>query len=157
MIECKHIQQPTTQQIDEFHHFFNDYGYASYEGEDFSSFFKKPPYQFITIHDKGHLCGALLFSHHLDEAEIIEIAIASDKRRQGYGTALLSFVRGVLSEQQCKRLILEVAATNQAAINLYESCGFVICGKRTGYYQRITGDKMKKIDALIMELWLLKV
>ena len=40
MIECKQIQQPTTQQIDEFHHFFNDYGYASYEGEDFSSVLK---------------------------------------------------------------------------------------------------------------------
>lgn len=157
MIKSHHLKQASQTEIDRLHRFFNDYGYASYEGEDFPSFFNKPPYQFICLLEGDALIGALLFSHLDEEAEIIEVAIAQDRRRQGHGKKLLSALISLLKDQHCKRLILEVAESNDAAKSLYESCGFAVCGRRSGYYQRITGDNMKKIDAAIMELWLLKV
>jgi ribosomal-protein-alanine N-acetyltransferase len=40
---------------------------------------------------------------------------------------------------------LEVRASNEAAIGLYESLGFVVKGRRRGYYER-EGE-----DALLME------
>ena len=153
----KHLTLADAEQIALLHRFFNDYGYASYEGEDFPSFFNKSPYQFLCLYEDSRLIGALLFSHLEDEAEIIEIAVAQDKQRQGFGKKLLLALQDILISKSVKRLILEVADTNQPAKSLYKSCGFSVCGKRSGYYQRITGDNMKKIDALIMELWLLKV
>ena len=157
MIRYRHIPHASQREITRFHNFFNDYGFASYEGENFDSFFNKPPYQFICVFDDDQLIGALLFSHSGEEAEIIEIAVAHDKQGNGFGKQLLSTLKTLLIDKKCQRLILEVAATNEPAIGLYERSGFTVCGKRSGYYQRITGDNMKKIDALIMELWLLKV
>ena len=153
----EHLTKADATQIARLHEFFNDYGYASYEGEDFQSFFNKAPYQFICLYDENRLIGALLFSQIEDEAEIIEIAVAKDKQRKGFAKSLLSRLQDILIAHSCQRLILEVAETNLPAISLYEHFGFTACGKRSGYYQRITGDNMKKIDALIMELWLLKV
>lgn len=153
----EHLTKADATQIARLHEFFNDYGYASYEGEDFQSFFNKAPYQFICLYDENRLIGALLFSHIGDEAEIIEIAVAQDKQGQGFAKSLLSTLQDILISKSVKRLILEVAETNLPAKSLYEGFGFTACGKRSGYYQRITGDTMKKIDALIMELWLLKV
>lgn len=153
----EHLTKADATQIATIHEFFNDYGYASYEGEDFQSFFNKAPYQFLCLYEDSRLIGALLFSHLEDEAEIIEIAIAQDKQGQGFAKSLLSTLQDILIARSCQRLILEVAETNLPARSLYERFGFTVCGKRSGYYQRITGDTMKKIDALIMELWLLKV
>ena len=157
MIISHHLKQASPIEIDRLHRFFNDYGYASYEGDDFPSFFNKPPYEFICLFEGEALIGALLFSHIDEEAEIIEIAIAKGWRRQGFGKQLLLALVSVLKSADCKRLTLEVADSNEAAKSLYERFGFAVCGARSGYYQRITGDNMKKIDALIMELWLLKV
>ena len=157
MIISRHLQQASLIEIDKIHRFFNDYGYASYEGDDFPAFFNKPPYQFICLFDDEALIGVLLFSLIDKEAEIIEIAVAQKWRRQGMGKQLISELISLLKSQHCERLLLEVADTNEAAKSLYESYGFAICGRRSGYYQRITGDNMKKIDAAIMELWLLKV
>ena len=157
MIKSYHLKQTKPDEIARFHRFFNEYGYASYEGEDFQSFFNKPPYEFICLYKEEALIGALLFSQIDIETEIIEIAVAENWRRQGYGKRLLSELISILKQRHCQRLILEVADTNEEAKSLYESYGFGVCGRRSGYYQRITGDNMKKIDAAIMELWLLKV
>ncbi len=52
---------------------------------------------------------------------------------------------------EVKRLFLEVAADNDAAIALYEGLGFKIVGARKAYYQRAGGVN---VDAVILALGL---
>jgi ribosomal-protein-alanine N-acetyltransferase len=50
---------------------------------------------------------------------------------------------------EVKRLFLEVAADNDAAITLYEGLGFKIAGARKAYYQR---KGSANVDAVILAL-----
>ncbi len=50
---------------------------------------------------------------------------------------------------EVKRLFLEVASDNDAAVALYKGLGFAAAGRRKGYYQRPGG---KSADALILAL-----
>jgi ribosomal-protein-alanine N-acetyltransferase len=50
---------------------------------------------------------------------------------------------------EVKRLFLEVATDNEAAVALYKSLGFKKAGTRKGYYQRAGGENA---DAVILAL-----
>ncbi|MDL2306401.1 ribosomal protein S18-alanine N-acetyltransferase [Desulfovibrio sp. OttesenSCG-928-C06] len=79
------------------------------------------------------------------ELEIYNIAVRSDKRRQGLGRELLAAVIRAASGLGINRAVLEVRESNVAAIALYESLGFSQVGKRRNYY---TGPEE---DALVYE------
>lgn len=81
----------------------------------------------------------------LDEADINNVAVAAAQRGRGYGRQLLQAVLARALNLGCKRLMLEVRPSNAPALALYQSLGFVVCGRRSGYYQD-NGE-----DALLME------
>ena len=81
----------------------------------------------------------------LDEADINNVAVAAAQRGRGYGRQLLQAVLARALNLGCKRLTLEVRPSNAPALALYQSLGFVVCGRRSGYYQD-NGE-----DALLME------
>lgn len=85
------------------------------------------------------------FWHVLDEADINNVAVLAEQRGQGYGRQLLQAVLARAFGLGCKRLTLEVRPSNAPALALYQSLGFVVCGRRRGYYQD-NGE-----DALLME------
>jgi len=66
-----------------------------------------------------------------DEREILNVAVDPTQRRKGIARDLVldELARGP------GRWFLEVRASNQAAIRLYETAGFERCGSRPGYYQ----------------------
>ena len=66
-----------------------------------------------------------------DEREILNVAVDPAQRRKGIALALVldELARGP------GRWFLEVRASNEAAIRLYETAGFERCGSRPGYYQ----------------------
>jgi len=75
----------------------------------------------------------------LDEGYITNIAIDPAYRRQGVADALVSaFCR--FGEKHLAFLTLEVRASNQAAIALYEKHGFSPAGRRKHYYNHPTED-----------------
>ena len=79
----------------------------------------------------------------LDEGYIDNVAVEPDARRHGVGSALLEvFCR--FGAANLAFLTLEVRASNEAAIGLYEKHGFHRAGLRPGYYQK------PKEDAVIM-------
>ncbi|MEM7592787.1 MAG: N-acetyltransferase [Cyanobacteria bacterium P01_A01_bin.83] len=82
----------------------------------------------------------------VDEAHITLLAIHPDYRRQGLGQLLLLALIDQAIARQLQWATLEVNEHNLAAINLYQRYGFLVAGKRKGYYQP-AGD-----DALV--LWL---
>ncbi len=80
----------------------------------------------------------------LDEGHITNIAVAPERQNRGVGGFLLQGVINGCLAGGGKFLTLEVRASNQAALHLYEKAGFVSAGVRPGYY-----DDPKE-DAVIM-------
>lgn len=65
-----------------------------------------------------------------EEAEILNVAVHPDWRRRGVARALLT---GLLAELRGE-VFLEVRASNEAALRLYEALGFLPVGRRELYY-----------------------
>lgn len=79
----------------------------------------------------------------LDEGYINNVAVSPDDRRQGIARRLVE-VYCRFGEERLAFLTLEVRASNEAAIALYERLGFVPEGRRKAYYEK------PKEDAILM-------
>jgi ribosomal-protein-alanine N-acetyltransferase len=99
----------------------------------------------IASDDVGEI-GFAIYSEVLDEIEIISIGVIPQQRNNGYGKSILE---NILSKNAGKKILLEVAEDNIAAVRFYESFGFSVNGRRKEYYSRKNGTK---IDALLMVL-----
>ena len=83
----------------------------------------------------------------LDEAELLQIATDIDHQRQGHAKRILSGFETQARENGCARAFLEVAQSNVAAIALYTAAGWILNGRRKGYYKYSDGAHE---DALLM-------
>lgn len=81
------------------------------------------------------------------EADLLNVAVAPDYRRQGIASQLLDYLVAQIADR-ADNLFLEVRASNRAAINLYENLGFNQVGVRPNYYPARQGRE----DALILAL-----
>ena len=90
-----------------------------------------------------NLVGFLTFSKSIDFCELMDVLVDKNYRRQGIATMLINYlvdsVKGV-----SPKIFLEVRATNDSAINLYQKHGFIKTSVRKKYYS--DGE-----DAVIME------
>lgn len=99
--------------------------------------------------DENGMFVSLLFGILLgDEAEILTFGVAPAARRRGIARLMLEDLFARVAALGAKRVGLEVAADNSAALALYKSTGFRTVGMRHAYYQRERGPA---IDA-----WLLR-
>jgi [ribosomal protein S18]-alanine N-acetyltransferase len=85
--------------------------------------------------DSDGLIGFGCFWAILDEAHITLLAIHPQYQRQGLGRLLLSSLLDKARSIDMARATLEVRASNQGAIDLYEKYGFQLVGRRKKYYQ----------------------
>lgn len=83
----------------------------------------------------------------VDEAELLDIAIAAQYQRHGWGHKLLEEMMVLARRNDMRRVVLEVRASNEAAIGLYKSMGFTDIGLRRDYYPAENGRE----DAILME------
>jgi ribosomal-protein-alanine N-acetyltransferase len=82
----------------------------------------------------------------LDEAELLNIFIAAEQQGRGWGFA--DRHHGRPEAARLHRLFLEVRASNQPAIKLYQHCGFQQSGLRKNYYPSANGTRE---HAILME------
>ncbi len=80
----------------------------------------------------------------LDEADMMNLAVAPQYRQCGIGTALVRALVDTLRERGVRTLTLEVRASNETAIRVYAALGFAQVGRRRNYYEK------PKEDALIL-------
>lgn len=85
------------------------------------------------------------------EAQIYNIAIAPEFRKNGIGEALLRHMITWAEESGCGLVTLEVRSSNDAAMGLYKKLGFREVGRRKGYYSK--GGE----DAVLMDLDLRRI
>ena len=81
------------------------------------------------------LIGFGCFWAILDEAHITLLGIHPQYQRQGLGKLLLIALLDKARTIEMARSTLEVRASNQGAIDLYEKYGFQTVGRRKKYYQ----------------------
>ncbi len=78
----------------------------------------------------------------LDGADMMNLAVSPDYRRQGIGEALVEALVAHLKQKNIIVLLLEVRVSNTSAIALYKKLGFVQVGCRPRYYHNPREDAL---------------
>ena len=94
--------------------------------------------------DGDTVVGYIGSQSSLDEADIMNVAVHPDYRRQGIAEKLINTLVADLKNRGCHALLLEVRVSNTPAVTLYEKLGFAQVGCRKNYYRN------PKEDALIL-------
>ena len=100
--------------------------------------------QMFVALDGDSVAGYIGSQSVLDEADMMNVAVHPDYRRQGIGEKLVLALAQALTEKGIRGLMLEVRESNVPAIALYEKLGFRQVGLRKNYY------RAPKENALIM-------
>ena len=91
--------------------------------------------------------GVLMLSP--GEAQILNLSVVPDARREGLGRALLRRFVDDARWLNADQIFLEVRESNVAAIALYAAEGFTPVARRLAYYPAAAADATRE-DALVM-------
>ena len=78
----------------------------------------------------------------MDETDMMNVAVHPDFRRRGIAEALVSGLVAQLKAMGSRSLTLEVRASNDPAIALYDKLGFSEIGRRKNYYRNPREDAL---------------
>jgi len=90
----------------------------------------------------GGVVGYVVAQVALDEAEILNLAVAPGQRRRGIATALVLHAIERAVAHGAARVFLDVRESNEAARRLYAGLGFEPVARRRGYYRRPREDAL---------------
>ena len=124
--------------------------------------------QFTTsIKNSNNLCYSLSFNGRTigyliallagDTADILNIGIDPDFKRQGQGTALLNHLIEELKKRNIGEIFLEVRAGNKSAIQFYKRQGFEEISVRKNYYTKNSKNQSHREDGIIMRINILSI
>lgn len=105
-------------------------------------------YLMLGVESDGRLEGYAVLAILFDEAHLLNLCVRPASRGKGHAREMLRALVEVAGQRGLQRLVLEVRDSNQAARQLYQSEGFVLVGRRPGYYP----DGGKPEDAVVMAL-----
>jgi len=88
------------------------------------------------------VAGFCAFWLVFDEIHINNLAMRPRYRGLGMGTALLTYVVAAGRDLGARRATLEVRASNEAALRLYERMRFYVAGRRRNYYSNPVEDAL---------------
>ena len=107
-------------------------------------------YDCWTVRDVGgELAGYYLLMYALDEAHLLDVALAGERQRQGLGRRLLDELAERARSQGMTSILLEVRPSNERALDVYRRHGYVHIGRRKGYYPAGAAGRE---DAIVMRL-----
>lgn len=115
--------------------------YRGWPKEDIAAYIMDTDTPTLVVCDsKRKVLGFAMLRLLGDDAELMTIAIEPKFRGKGVGAALMRACFEDLLMTPSRRMILEVAADNPAAIRLYQNLGFAKISERKGYYARPDGQ-----------------
>jgi ribosomal-protein-alanine N-acetyltransferase len=103
-------------------------------------------YTSVVLEQGGRVIGYGILSVAAGEAHLLNLALAPEVQRRGYGRRLLEHLLGVASAAGADRVYLEVRPSNPRALHLYQQAGFEVIGRRRGYYRARFGSE----DAVVL-------
>jgi ribosomal-protein-alanine N-acetyltransferase len=107
------------------------------------------PYALMLVARHGDVVsGFLLAWRAADELHLTDLGVTAPARRRGLARALVSALRREGEHGGARTIVLEVRASNSAALTLYGSLGFTELDRRARYYA--DNDE----DAVVMQLQL---
>lgn len=101
-----------------------------------------------TVRDTdGALAGYFLLMAAVDEAHLLNVAVAAPYQRRGLGLYLLDKIVACARGLSMASILLEVRPSNLRALKVYEKYGFTEIGRRKNYYPAHNGQRE---DAIVM-------
>lgn len=88
------------------------------------------------------IVGCVVYRNIVGDVDITNVQVKEAYRRQGIAAALMKEAMKMARTIGGERFTLEVRESNLAAIALYESLGFVIEGRRRGFYSHPVEDAL---------------
>lgn len=95
----------------------------------------------------GGLAGYFLLMYALDEAHLLDVAVAAPLHGRGVGRYLLDRIAARSRAQRMASILLEVRPSNTRALEVYRRYGYEEIGRRKGYYPAHEG---RREDAIVM-------
>jgi ribosomal-protein-alanine N-acetyltransferase len=95
----------------------------------------------------GALAGYFLLMYALDEAHLLDVAVAAPLHGRGVGRYLLDRIAARARAQRMASILLEVRPSNTRALDVYRRYGYDEIGRRKGYYPAHEG---RREDAIVM-------
>ena len=94
----------------------------------------KVQYIFVVAEEASRIIGYCGMYRVLEEGDITQVAVCEDKRRCGVARDMLGVLLRSGAEDGVEAYTLEVRVSNEAAVKLYEACGFVKESVRKEFY-----------------------
>ena len=96
-----------------------------------------PKTRFMSVAEDGNTivgyCGVFVPAPGI-EADILTVAVLPAYRRQGIAKEFMRQIEAYAVERQASAMMLEVELSNESAITLYESLGYMKISVRMDYY-----------------------
>jgi [ribosomal protein S18]-alanine N-acetyltransferase len=135
-----HIEPAETRDADTLATLHAQCFHRGWPSADFASYIAdRDTPVYVACDAKRRIAGFAMLRLAADEAELITIAVEPRWRKKGVGRALMNALLTDLRMTPARRLLLEVAADNPAALRLYAQLGFTRISERQGYYARADG------------------
>ncbi len=101
-------------------------------------------YFLVAKNSNNEIVGFAGFKIIIDEADIMNIVVKKNFRKNGIGSVLLENLISLSKSLNLKSITLEVNENNISAINLYNKFDFVKLGVRKNYYGNSNAIIMSK-------------
>ena len=105
----------------------------------------------------GKTIGYLITMLAGDTADILNIGVDPDFKRQGYGSGLINHLIEELRKRNICKILLEVRAGNKSAIQFYKKQGFEEISVRKNYYTKNSKNQSHREDGIIMRIKILSI
>ena len=102
--------------------------------EGFFAFLTKDNTMFFVIEEKGVILGYCSMQTVLDEGDVLNVAVRSDRQKEGIGYFMVDSMLKMAQMSGIHLVHLEVREHNDTARRLYKRLGFVEDGLRKNYY-----------------------
>jgi len=103
----------------------------------------------LVLERQDRLDGFLIARQAGDEAELLNLAVRFESRRQGHASALLSAALNEFRGNRVVRAFLEVRVSNRTAISFYTKHGFQTVGRRKAYYRDPVEDALRMENKIV--------
>ena len=96
----------------------------------------------VAENEDGEIAGMCGLLDILGEGDISNVAVAEPFRRQRVAQRMMAELLKQGKERGIRAFTLEVRASNEAAVRLYEKFGFVCEGRRKNFYKKPDEDAL---------------